>query len=861
MERAAPERAAWLAEACGEDAALRAEVESLLAHDASSHEILERLVREAAHEVVHHGPGLQAGQTLLHYRLTGKIGEGGMGTVWRATDTTLDRDVAIKVLPPVFARDEQRLARFEREAKMLASLNHPNVAAVYSVHERDGVRFLTMEYVPGDDLATRLAGGALPLDAVLSIARQIAVALEEAHAKGIVHRDLKAGNVKLTPDGRIKVLDFGLAKAIDDVDDVALTDPRAASDRPDLSGGIDVTQPGVILGTAAYMPPEQARGLAVDTRADIWAFGVLLFEMLAGVRPFTGATLTDVLAAVVSAEPDWRALPPGTPPELERLIRRCLAKDVRQRLPDISDARVELEHLLEDRADTASVPTPVSLRRRASQRRAARRIGFGLLVMLLALGLGVWTSRRGGETTTTSQSIAVLPFLDLSPERDQEYFADGLTEELLNVLARNPRLRVAGRTSTFQFKDTRDDPRAIGRRLSVSSVLEGSVRRSGDRVRISVQLVSTADGFHLWAETYDREMHDIIAVQEEIARSVADALKVTLLGERGAFVAPDANVPGYTAYLQGKYFLRVNTKESLEKAVRYFGEAVTLDPTSAPAWSGLSIAHVTSATEGHEPPAIAYAAARAAVERALAIDPNLAQAHVALSTIRRVYDWDWAGADAAAQQALRLAPNSGDVVLNAARAASAVGRLDEAFHLTQRAAALDPLNVAVFYRQGRYAYFLGRLDDATTALNRALELIPGYRGAPSTLALVAVARSQPDTGLGWLEQETQDLWRLQALAILQHVAGRPAEADAALAQLVAGYADVAACQIAEVYAYRGDVDRAFEWLERAYRQRDGGLSQLKGNPHLVRLESDPRYADFLRKMRLPPTSRSSPRSP
>jgi TolB-like protein len=480
-----------------------------------------------------------------------------------------------------------------------------------------------------------------------------------------------------------------------------------------------------------------------------------------------------------------------------------------------------------------------------------RRLGYGLLVMLLALALGVWTSRRGGETTTTTQSIAVLPLLDLSTERDQEYFADGLTEELLNVLARNPRLRVAGRTSTFQFKDTRDDPRAIGRRLSVSSVLEGSVRRSADRVRISVQLVSTADGFHLWAETYDREMHDIIAVQEEIARSVADALKVTLLGERGPSVTADANVPGYTAYLQGKYFLQLNTKESLEKAVRYFGEAIALDPTSAPAWSGLAIAHVTSATEGHEPPATAYAAARAAVERARAIDANLAHAYVALSTIRRVYDWDWAGADAAAQRALQLAPNSGDVILNAARAASAVGRLDEAFHLTQRAAALDPLNVAVFYRQGRYAYFLGQFDDATTALTRALELNPGYRGAPSTLALVAVARSHPDAGLAWLEKETQDLWRLQALAILQHAAGRPAEADAALAQLVTGYGDVAACQIAEVYGYRGDVDRAFEWLERAYRQRDGGLSQLKGNPHLRGLESDPRYANFLRKMQLP----------
>ena len=766
-----------------------------------------------------------------------------MGVVWRAADDTLRRDVAIKVLPAAFASHAPRLARFEREARTLASLNHPNVAAVYSLHETDGVRFLAMEYVSGDDLAVRLAGGPLPLPAVVKIGRQIVEALAEAHQTGIVHRDLKAANVKITPDGRVKVLDFGLAKAV-------------VADRPDdVTGGIEVTQTGIILGTPAYMPPEQARGLAVDTRADVWAFGVLLYEMLTGKRPFAGATLTDVIVSVIRTEPDWTALPAGTPPALEHLVRRCLVKDVRERLQDIREARVVLEQLAGvSTTDAAWAATTVLPPDGAARRRVPAWLGLVALVGALGVAGALWFPRSETPATTAiagAPSIAVIPFVDLSPAQNEDYFADGLTEELLNALVRNPRLRVAGRTSSFRFKRTDEDPRTIGRLLSVSTVLEGTVRHEGTRVRVSARLVSTSDGFQIWASKYDRELTDIIALQEEIAGAVAGALDAALLGDvQDASPPRGTNPAAYTAYLQGNYLLQLNTRESVEQALRHLDQAVALDQGSAAAWAGLSRAHTLSATEGYVAPVIAHEPARRAAERALAIDPTLADAHVALSTIRRVFDWDWAGSDLAARRALELAPNSGDAILNAARIASSLGRLDEALDLTRRAAAVDPLNVALFYRQGRYAYFLGKLDEATAAFNRALELNPGYRGVHASLALVALARDQPQAALAALEAEPVRYWQLQSLAMVRHRQGRRAESDAALAELIADYADISAFQIAEVYSVRGENDRAFEWLERAFRQRDGGLSQVPSHPHLRQLESDARYPVFLQKLGL-----------
>ena len=841
VDLAPAERSDRLALICGDDLALRQEVLSLLTHDQTPRDVVGHLVAEAARAVTEAHDPLRSGQTLLHYGLTWKVGQGGMGVVWKASDFTLGREVAIKVLPADVAHDPVRLARFEREAKLLAALNHPNIAGIYSLHEDAGVRFLAMEFVEGDDLSVRLARGPLALNEVLPVARQIAEALEEAHEKGIVHRDLKPGNVKVKADGTVKVLDFGLAKALaDEAPGPAATDPSGAPVMADLT-----TRVGVILGTAAYMPPEQARGLAVDKRADIWAFGVMLFEMLSGTRPFAGATLTDTLAAVMTAEPDWTRLPAGTPAALVQLTRRCLQKDVRQRLRDIGEARIEIARLAHAEQDGPTAAPP--------RRRAVAWAATAAIVAVL-VGISGWLLRGPGPVLTSGagRSIAVLPLVDLSADHSQEYFADGLTEDLLGLLARNPQLRVAGRTSAFQFKHAPPDPRTIGRALGVSALLEGSVRRSGNRVRITAQLVNAEDGFHLWSASYDREVDDIFAVQDEIARAVAGALQIALLGEQPpSGPARGGSGPAYNAYLQGRYFRQLNTLESLATATGYFDQAIAADPAFAPAWAELSLTHSTLGAESYAPLDAAFSAARRAAERAVALDARLAEGHTALSVVRRVYDWDWAGADAAAQRALQLEPNNAAIVLSAARVASTLGRLDEALVLARRAVSLDPLNVAARYRLARYEMFAGQLDAARASFAKTLELNPAYPAAHHGLAMALLGQGRAGEALAELSREAHPLWQGFGYAVAYHRLGRTAEAEAALTHFIDGYQTTAAAQIAEVYADRGDLNATMQWLEQAYRLRDPGLSQLKVLPAYWRFNSEPRYRDFLGKMHLP----------
>ncbi|MEO7135855.1 MAG: protein kinase [Vicinamibacterales bacterium] len=830
-----------LAEACGDDRALLEEVESLLAHDKATDDPIAQAVIAAAREGAEEDGALIAGQMMLHYNLTSKIGEGGMGAVWKATDFTLGRDVAIKVLPSDFAQDANRLARFEREAKLLAALNHSNIASVYSLHEDGGRRFLAMEYVDGHDLSERIARGPMPVDQVLAVAVQIAAALEEAHEKGIVHRDLKPANVKLKADGKVKVLDFGLAKgSAGDGSDTALSSSA-------LVAPLASTRAGVILGTAAYMPPEQARGLPVDKRADIWAFGVMLFEMLSGRRPFDGPTLTDVLAAVITAEPDLTLLPAATPAPLLQLIVRCLQKDTRQRLRDIGEARIEIERLLRGPHD-AGAPVVLPRRRLVAWAGAA----VALIAVAFGIGRGVIPDLSVATPSAGSRSIAVLPLIDLSPEQDQEYFADGLTEELLGLLGKNTQLRVAGRTSVFRFKNTKENSRAIGRALGVSTLLEGSVRRSGNRARIAVQLINAEDGFQIWADSYDRTMDDMFAVQQDIARAVTSALQVAMLAEAPNIVRPPvASGPVYSAYLKGKYFLNLNTKEGVEKATGYFSDATQLNPAFAPAWAGLSRARAVEGSEGFKMPSEVFDQARRAGERAVALNPRLAEGHLALSWVRRAYDWDWAGADAAAQRALQLEPNNADIVMSVARMASTMGRQEEALALSRRAASLDPLNVQVQYRLARYEYFMGQLDASHASFVKVIELNSQYPAAHQAFALVLLAQGQSSAAIAELAQEPIEYWRAYGEALLNHRLGRRAEADAALTLLIDRYNDAFAFQIAHVYAERGQLDETLVWLERAYQVRDTGLSQLKSVPEFRRFEHDPRYRAFLDTMALP----------
>lgn len=842
-----PSRAARLAVLCGDDDALRDEVASLLAHDDADRDgdAIERTVRAAAREATAGAP--EAGRALLHYRLTEPLGRGGMGIVWKALDETLGRDVAIKVLPPGVGDDSRRLSRFEREAKVLASLNHANIAGIFGMHTLGAVRFLAMEYVPGEDLAQRIARGPVPVDEALRVAHQIAEALEEAHERGVVHRDLKPANIKLTPGGRAKVLDFGLAKAFGDE---PLFADEATSTSSDAVLAQVTTREGVVLGTAAYMPPEQARGLQVDKRADIWAFGVVLFEMLAGVRPFTGDTTVDLFAAVITAEPDWTQLPATTPPALVGLLRRCLQKDVRQRLRDIGDARIEIAHLLSPAAAAAAPVAPAP----AVSVSALRRWMPWVAVVALTVGAAFWLGRQSLAPPAAApavRTIAVLPLVDLSPGGNGDFFVDGLTVELLGRLARNPRLRVTAQTSAFQFRHTGQDLRTVARTLGVSAVLEGSVRRSGSRLRLSAQLVDASDGLHLWSGTYDREMGDLLVVQDEIARAVADALQVALLGPGPSSPsAPPPSGPAYTAYLQGHHFRGLNSRESLQRAVAFFEDAVRLDPGFAPAWAGLSRTRTTRAAEGFAAVDTEVAGARRAAERAIALDPLLADGHLARSMVLRAFDWDWVEADAATTRALQLEPNNADIVFGAARMASTLGRVEQALALTERAAALDPLNVQVLYRLGRYQQFLGQYEAAAASLMRTLSLAPEYPAAHSSLALVRLAQSRVDDAFAELRLEPVPYWRLHGEAVVYRLLGRQAEADTALATFIERHADVGLLQIAQLYALRGDAASAVAWLEKSYAARDAGLSQLKATAYFDRIAADPGYRAFLDRMHL-----------
>ena len=396
------------------------------------------------------------------------------------------------------------------------------------------------------------------------------------------------------------------------------------------------------------------------------------------------------------------------------------------------------------------------------------------------------------------------------------------------------------------------DPRAVGRALGVSAVIEGSVRRAGSRVRVTAQLVSTADGFQIWSGVYDREMADLLIVQDEIAVAVADALQVTQLGEpRRAGSSPSQYGPAYNALLQGRFFAGRNTKEGLERAVAFFEEAIRLEPNFAPAWAGLSRTRMTQGSEGFAPPDTVAGEARRAAERAIALDPQLAEGHLALSIVRRTYDWDWVGADAETQRAMQLAPNNADIIFGAARMASTLGRIDDALALTERAATLDPLNVQSIYRLGRYQQFLGQHDAAVRSLGKALELAPDYPAARENLALVLLAQTRVDAALAELAREKAEYWRRHGYAIAYQLLGRRAEADAALAAFAADYHESGALQIAQLYALRGQAGEALAWLERAYAARDTGLSQLKSTAYFASLDGDVRYHAFLDKMRLP----------
>jgi len=790
------------------------------------------------------------GRTVGHYLIVAKLGSGGMGVVYEAEDTHLGRRVALKFLPEELGTDPEMLARFEREARAASALSHPHICTIHDVGEEDGRPFIVMELMQGRTLKAVIAGRPLATDRILELAIQIADALEAAHGAGMVHRDIKPDNIFVTERGQAKLLDFGLAKLGPEPAEATSIDPHRAETLPRPQ---QLTVPGVTMGTIDYMSPEQLWGGNVDARSDLFSLGTVLYEMATGSPPFAGQSSIHTVDGILHQQPTAPvSLNPDVPPGLERIIAKAMEKDPALRYQSAAELKADLVRLQRGGEPAARPGRP---RRRRSPWLVA---SAALLVAALAvgswLGARAWrdNSREGGAAAAAAPSIAVLPFDDMSASKDQQYFADGLAEELLDTLAKVPGLRVVARGSSFQFKGEHEDVRVIGRKLDVGTILEGSVRKEGRRVRISAQLVNAADGFTLWSQTYDRELNDIFAVQDDIARSVSHALQVKLLGKTAVRTTQPATDPeAFNLYLQGKYLAARRTRKDLEQAVSYYKQALALDPNDALAWVGLADAHGNLADIGALPVDQGYRQAREEVGKALAIDPDLAEAYATLGWIHLAYDWDWAGADAAYKRALELEPRNASVMRRAGALAGTLGRFDEAIELTQRAVRLDPLNASGRSNLGLFSLYAGRLDEAQVAFNKVLELNPDYPSAHVFLGRVQLRRGHPKAALKEMEQEKDPFWRRYGLALAYHALGRHEQARSTLRELVEKDKDDGAFQIAEVYAFRGDVDEAFTWLDRAYAQRDGGFNEMEGDPLLVNITADPRYAALLAKLKLP----------
>jgi serine/threonine-protein kinase len=735
------------------------------------------------------------------YKVIAELGRGGMGVVFQAEDTRLKRPVALKLLPLELSHSPDAKERFLREAQAAAALDHPNICTIYEVDEQDGQVYIAMAFIDGMSLKDRIARGPLRIDEALEIAVQVAGGLEEAHRKGIVHRDIKPANVMLTAKGQAKIMDFGLAR---------------------VESAGDLTRTAVVMGTVAYMSPEQALGKKVDHRTDIWSFGCLLYEMLAGHGPFQGGHEQAIFRAIVHGEPrPIAALRHDIPVGLVRILDRCLEKNLLDRYPDEGALVSDLKSV--DLDDIASAPA--------------------------------------ATVRDTPPSIAVLPFSDMSSEKDQDYFGEGIAEELINSLTHLQGLRVVARTSAFALKGMKLDIREMGRKLDVKTVLEGSVRKAGNRLRVTAQLISVEDGFHLWSERYDREMADIFAIQDEISAAIVESLKVTLrVGEKTALRKRSTCDPeAYSLYLKGLYFYARPSPESYEKALNFYRAAIDKDPNFALAYAEMANLFGGLGVLNLAPPAEMWPKAKAALQKALALDKDLVEAHAVAAMLAFWYEWDWEAAGRSFDKVLSL--NPGDAYFHGQRGLFYLNRrkFDESIREIKKALELDPL-MPMYYAWSVCAHWsAGRFDEALREFARALEIDPNLGLAYFHAGMAYNLKGLLDEALETLEKGKKLVvfpgWIETTLGLIYLKKGDREKAEQILEETIENrirIKNTSATCIAFLAGELGKLDLAFEFLDKAYEERDSVMVFINTYAEMLSptLAADPRFKDFLAKMKL-----------
>jgi eukaryotic-like serine/threonine-protein kinase len=834
---------------------------------------------------------LEIGTIINHYRILSSLGAGGMGEVYLAEDTRLGRKVALKLLPASFVKNADRLRRFEQEARTASALNHPNIITIHDIGQSDATHFIATEFIEGETLRRRIsAGPRLQLLEILDISIQVANALVAAHQAGIVHRDIKPENVMLRPDGYVKVLDFGIAKLTDKFNEQETTgaDSIEAMEAPTLA--VVQTEANVILGSPSYMSPEQARGQKLDAKTDIFSLGVILYEMIAGRKPFLGDTVVDIVASILNQQPPpLSAHAPEVPDRLDRIIARAMAKDkndryqtARELLIDLKKQkqRLEFEAGLEpsvtpDIAGSTTVairdnlPTlregatgSVTTRQISITERVTGKLKSPIAVALMgAAAVGAVIIfflffYSGASVGRAMNSLAVLPFVNASQDQNMEYLSDGITESLINNLSQSPNLKVMSRNSVFRYKGRDADARSVGRELDVEAVLTGRIVRRGEELTISVELVDAADNSQVWGKQYNLSMADILTVQEDISKLVSEKLRLRLDGEQRKRVTkhPTDNTEAYQLYLRGRYYWNKRTEEGLNRGIEYFNQAIEKDPTYGLAYAGLADCYALLSEYSTIPPARTREKAKAAAKRAIEIDDTLAEAHTSLAAVNE-YDWKWAEAEREYRRAIEMNPNYATAHHWYGIFLGGMARFDEAMIQIKQAQELDPLSLIINTGAGRLLYNARRNDEAITQLKKTLEMEPDFAEAHFQLALVYEAKRmymeaiQEFERAGKLYQDpTMKGWSGRVYALM----GKREQALQVAEELkqMSGERYVSPYMLAIIYTALGDKERAYEWLDKVYDERSYYVIWLKVDPVFDSLRADPRFIDFMRKVGL-----------